>query len=65
MDYIIQARFTDPNIDFNFSENSYESIPKQPLHIGKQLISNKVIISIFSEDEYMDTEIEFIQSVSQ
>ena len=27
------------------------------------MISNKVIISIFSEDEYMDTEIEFIQSV--
>jgi len=60
---VIQARFTDPNIDFLFSENRYESISQTTITIGKQLISNKVIISIFSEDEYMDTEIEFIQSV--
>ena len=60
---IIQARFTDPNIDFTFLENRYESIPKTTITIGEQLISNKVIISIFSEDEYMDTEIDFIESI--
>jgi len=60
---VIQARFTDPNIDFLFSENRYEGIPRTTITIGEQLISNKVIISIFSEDDYMDTEIEFIQSI--
>ena len=60
---IIQVRFTDPNIDFTFLENRYEGIPKTTITIGEQLISNKVVISIFSEDEYMDTEIDFIESI--
>jgi len=58
---IVQARFTDPNIEFLFSANKYESIPQTDITIGEELFSNKVIISIFSEDEYLDTEI--IQSI--
>ena len=60
---IVQARFTDPNIEFRFSTNGYESIPQTAITIGEEPIINNVIISIFSKEDYMDTEIEFIQSV--
>lgn len=60
---IVQIRFADPSIEFLFLENRYESISQTTITIGEELITNKVIISIFSEDEYMDAEIEFIQSV--
>ena len=60
---IVQARFTDPNIEFNFSTNGYESIPQTAITIGEEPIINNVIISIFSKEDYMDTEIEFIQSI--
>jgi putative isomerase len=59
---IVQARFTDPNIEFHFSTNGYESIPQTAITIGEEPIINNVIISIFSKEDYMDTEIEFIQS---
>ena len=60
---IVQARFTDPNIEFHFSTNGYESIPQTAITIGEEPIINNVIISIFSKEDYMDTEIEFIQSI--
>ena len=60
---IVQARFTDPNIEFHFSTNGYESIPQTAITIGEEPIINDVIISIFSKEDYMDTENEFIQSV--
>jgi len=60
---IIQARFSDPYLEFNLSENSYESITPNLINIGKESITIQAIISIFQKNDTMDTEIEFVQSV--
>ena len=59
----IQARFSDPKIDFNLSENTYKSISTDPIKIGKPPISKQVIISFFSKEDDTDSEIELVQSV--
>ena len=60
---IIQARFSDPYLEFNLSENSYESITPNLINIGKESITIQAIISIFTKNDTMDTEMEFVQSV--
>ena len=60
---IIQAHFSDPHIEFNLSENGYESFATNLINIGKEPYTIQAIISIFQKNDTMDAEIEFVQSV--
>jgi len=60
---IIQVRFSDPHIEFNLSENGYESFATNLINIGKEPYTIQAIISIFQKNDTMDAEIEFVQSV--
>ena len=60
---LIHARFSDPKIEFNLSESGYKSISTDPIKIGNQPILKQVILSIFSEEDDIESEIELVQSV--
>lgn len=60
---IIQIRFSDPEIEFSFSEKGNKNKVNTAIQFDNDPMSKQVIISVFTKADDVDSEIKFVNSV--